>query len=67
MDDRGPVVVNHDANLDGGAGTGWADEHRDGRVVSLEGSPVMAHSVQHVLVGDTVLAGACLDVHPPSR
>lgn len=42
---------------------GRAYEHRHGRVVRLEGSPVMSYRVQHVLVCDTVLACAGLDVH----
>ena len=37
--------------------------HRHVGVVGLEGSPMMSQGVEHVVVGDTVLAGARLDVH----
>jgi hypothetical protein len=40
-----------------------ADEHRDRRVVGLERTPVVAACVAHIVVSDTVLAGARLDVH----
>ena len=32
-------------------------------IVGLETSPVMSECMQHVVIGDTVLAGAGLDVH----
>jgi hypothetical protein len=40
-----------------------ADEHCDRRVVGLERTPVVAAYVAHIVVSDTVLAGARLDVH----
>lgn len=42
---------------------GWSNEHRDLGMVRLECSPVMSECVDHVVIGDTVLAGARLDVH----
>ncbi len=57
--------MNHRRALSVGVGR-WTDEHRDRVVVSLEGSPVMSICVQHVVVADTVLAGACLDVRADS-
>jgi hypothetical protein len=41
----------------------WSDEHRDVGIVSVEASPVVSECVEHVVIGDTVLAGARLDVH----
>jgi len=63
VDDRLAVVIDDDANLDRCAVSTWSDEHRHRRVVGCERSPVMSIGVQHVVVSDTVLAGARLDVH----
>ena len=41
-----------------------ADEHRHVGIVGLEASPVVSQRVEHVVIGDNVLAGARLDVHP---
>jgi hypothetical protein len=43
------------------------DERRHVGIVGLERSPVMSKSVQHVFVGDTVLAGARSDVHEDTQ
>ena len=73
MDDRDAIVVNHDADLERSRRHRRPDEHRHVRVVGLERSPVMSNCVQHVVVGDTVLAGAGFDVYqtsvygPPNR
>jgi hypothetical protein len=33
-------------------------------IVGLEAAQVVSQCVEHVVIGDTVLAGARLDVHP---
>ena len=43
---------------------GRSDEHRDVGIIGLEAAPVVSQFVEHVVIGDTVLAGARLDVHP---
>jgi hypothetical protein len=63
MDDRNAVGVIDDTNLQRFTLRGRADEHRDVGIVSLEASPVVSQRMEHVVVGDTVLAGARLDVH----
>ena len=63
MDHRSAVVVGDDTDLQRLSARRRADEHRDRVIVSLEGSPVMSKGVEHVVVGDTVLASARLDVH----
>lgn len=56
------IVVDH-PDLQRRTGTGRADEHRDGVVVRRICPPVVSKRVQHVVVEDTVLAGARLNVH----
>ena len=63
MDDRLTMFVGHDTDLEGLSVLPRSDEHRELGVVGCESSPVMSIRVQHVFVSDTVLAGACLDVH----
>lgn len=63
MDDRNAIGVVDDADLQRVTVGGWPDEHRDVGVIGLEASPVMSKCVEHVVVGDTVLAGARLNVH----
>jgi hypothetical protein len=67
MDDGDSLVIIDNTRLKWFGGCRRADVHRDGRIVGLERSPVVAHRVQHVEVGETVLAGARLDVHHPQR
>jgi hypothetical protein len=64
MDDRDAVGVIDDADLQRLAGHRGSDEHRDVGIVGLEASPVVSQCMEHVVIGDTVLAGARLDVHP---
>ena len=64
MDDRNAIGIVDNTNLQRLTVGGRSDEHRDVGVVGLEPSPVMSECVQHVVIGDTVLAGARLDVHP---
>ena len=64
MDDRDTIGVIDDADLQRLAVRGRSDEHRDVGIVGLEASPVVSQCMEHVVIGDTVLAGACLDVHP---
>jgi len=64
MDDRDAVGVVDDADLQGLAARGRSDEHGDVGIVGLEASPVVSQCMEHVVIGDTVLAGARLDVHP---
>ncbi len=63
MDDRDTIGVIDDADLQRLAVGGRSDEHRDVGIVGLETSPVVSECMEHVVVGDTVLAGARFDVH----
>ena len=63
MDDRDAVGIVDDTNFERLTVRGWSDEHRDVWIVRLESSPVVSECVEHVVIGDTVLAGARLDVH----
>lgn len=63
MDDRRSGLVDDDPHLEERSRRRRPDEHRDGRVVGLERLEVVSECVQHVLVADTVLAGAGFDVH----
>ncbi len=63
MDDGRSVLICYHPNLQWSGCCGWSDEHGGRRVVGLERSPMMLKCVQHVLVRDTVLACARLDVH----
>ena len=65
MDDRNAVGIVDDTDFQRLTVRRWSDEHRDVGIVGLEASPVVSECVEHVVVGDTVLAGARLDVHPP--
>ena len=60
------VLVGDDPDLQRLSRHRWTDEHRDRKVIGFECSPMMTQCVQHVIVGDTVLAGARLDVHQPT-
>jgi hypothetical protein len=62
MDDRLAVGVDDDSDLERGSVTTRADEHRHVTVIGCDCSPVMSVRMQHVVVSDTVLAGACLDI-----
>lgn len=66
MDHCHTVVVVHDTDLERVSRPGWSNEHRDRRVVGLEGSPVVSECVGHVVVVDVVPACAWLNVHTPS-
>jgi len=63
MDDRHTIDVIDNANLQRLAVRRWSDEHRDVGIIGLEASPVVSECVEHVVIGDTVLACARLDVH----
>jgi hypothetical protein len=63
VDDSHSCIIVDYANFEGLARSGRADEHRDLRIVGLEGSPVVSNCMQHVIVSDAVLAGCRLDVH----
>jgi hypothetical protein len=67
MDDRNAIAIGIVDDTDFRRLTirRWSDEHRDVRIISLEASPVVSECMQHVVIGDTVLAGAGLDVHLP--
>lgn len=65
MNDRNSICIVDDPDFKWLSVRGWSDEHRDVRIVGLESSPVVSKCVEHVAVGDTVLAGTRLDVHPP--
>ncbi len=63
MDDRDAIGVIDDADFQRLAARGRPDEHRDVGIVGLEASSVVSQCMEHVVIGDTVLAGARLDVH----
>jgi hypothetical protein len=64
MDDRNAIGIIDNANFQWLTVRRRPDEHRDVGIVSVEASPVVSKRVEHVVVGDTVLASARLDVHP---
>jgi hypothetical protein len=63
VDDRDAIGVIDDADLQGLAARGRSDEHGDVGIVGFEASPVVSQCMEHVVIGDTVLAGARLDVY----
>ena len=63
MDDRDTVGIIDNTNLQRLTVRGRSDEHRDVGIIGLEASPVVSKCMEHVVFGDTVLAGARLDVH----
>ena len=63
MDNRDDIGIIDDAELHRLTSRGGSDEHRHVGIVGLEASPVVSQCVEHVVIGDTVLAGAHLDVH----
>jgi hypothetical protein len=64
VDDGDAICVIDDADLQGLAVRRRSDEHRDVGIVGLEASSVVSQCMEDVVVGDTVRAGARLDVHP---
>ncbi len=64
MDDRDAIGIIDNTDLQGLAARGRSDEHGDVGIVGLEASPVVSQCMEHVVIGDTVLAGTRLDVHP---
>ncbi len=63
MDDRNAISVIDNTNLQRLTVRGRSDEHRDVGIMCLEASPVVSECMEHVVIGDTVLACARLDVH----
>jgi hypothetical protein len=63
MDDRNTIGVVDNADLQRLTVRGRSDEHRDVGIIGVESSPVVSQRMEHVVIGDTVLAGARLDVH----
>jgi hypothetical protein len=63
VDDRNAVIIIDDTDFQRLSVRGRSNEHRDVGVIGLESSPVVSECVEHVVIGDTVLAGARLDVH----
>ena len=64
MDDRNTIGVIDNTDLQRLTLRGRSDEHRDVGIIGFEASPVVSQRMEHVVIGDTVLAGARLDVHP---
>ena len=64
MDDRDAISIIDDTDFQRLSIRGRSNEHRDVGIIGLESSPVVSECVEHVVIGDTVLAGARLDVHP---
>lgn len=62
MNDRNAIGIVDNTNLQRLTVRRWSDEHRDVGIAGLEASPVVSQGVEHVVIGDTVLAGARLDV-----
>jgi hypothetical protein len=65
MDDRNAIGVIDNTDLQRLTLRGRSDEHRDVGIIGFEASPVVSQSMEHVVIGDTVLSGARLDVHFP--
>ena len=63
MDHRGTLIVSDHADLQRAGAERRSDEHRDRWIIGLERPPVVANRVHHVVVGNTVVASARLDVH----
>ena len=63
MNDRNAVGIIDNTNLQRLAVRGRFDGHRDVGIVSFEASRVVSECMKHVVIGDTVLASARLDVH----
>ena len=63
MNDRDSIAIADHSDLKGLGLSRRSDEHRDVGIFCLEGSPVVSECMLHVVVRDTVLAGARLDVH----
>mgnify|MGYP007046912123 FL=1 len=66
MNDRDVLVVTDHPDFERPSVAGRSDEHRDAGISCLERSPVVSECMQHVVIRDTVLAGARLDVNEPS-
>ena len=64
MDDRNTVGVIDNTDLQRLTVRGRSDEHGDVGIIGFEASPVVSQCMEHVVIGDTALAGARLDVHP---
>lgn len=62
MDDRNTIGVIDNTDLQRLTLRGRSDEHRDVGIIGFEASPVVSQSMEHVVIGDTVLAGARFDV-----
>ena len=62
MDHCHSLAVLHHTDLQRISLRRWANEHRDCWVVSLECSPVVSNSMEHVIFVDAVLAGFGFDV-----
>jgi hypothetical protein len=67
VDDRNAVIIIHDTDFQRLSVRGRSNEHRDVGIIGLESSPVVSECVEHVVIGDTVLAGARFDVHRSRR
>lgn len=63
MDNGNAIGIVDDTNLQRLTVHGWSGEHRDVGIIGREAPPVVSNCMAHVVVGDTVLAGARLDVH----
>ena len=63
MNDRDAISVIDDTDFQGLSIRGRSNEHRDVGIIGLEASPVVSECVEHVVIGNTVLASARLDVH----
>ena len=57
MNDCYTVVICEDAYFKGSSVRGRSYEHRDSRIIGVEGSPMLAIRVAHVFVPNAVFAG----------
>ncbi len=64
MDDRFTISIDNHTDLNWCTVLSWSHEHRHRHIVGFKGFPVMSVGVNHVIVGDTVLTGTVLDIHP---
>lgn len=62
VDHCGPLLIIDDSDIERFCIHGRTDVRGDSRVVGLEREPVVAECMEHVVVGDTVPAGARFDV-----
>lgn len=64
MNDGDAIHIIDNTDLDRLTGGRRPDEHGHVGIIGLEASPVVPKSMEHVVIGEPVLPGCRLDVHP---